>query len=568
MKRSFLCASLLLMCLFLAGSRLASEVELPRRMAAPPGMVLAKMTPSGDLVLRMVDTEMRRVPYTATNFTDVERIVNEVLQQEKIPFAETTTKMARVATGWRKVTIGQSVPYGFFDIKGMPVTRAMAAKHLAKEAPVFLSVEPIERFHLLTAKEDCLILVVPVFSLLTAMVGPTSTEVSGEEASAGPAGTAPFDSKPRETEFELPKLVGYPPATALARISQRGDLNLRLIEVETKGIASTIPSYCIRERMVNGTVQREVAQIHEESGMRQRPVPVGWRRGVLVGEGSKRVFDVKGKAVTWEKAVEKFANETPVLIHFEPVEPFQLLTAKEDTLVVIVPKDLFAKTPPGQSFPAVPVGESVPPGSKVADDIVAAPDRLSLPKPNRMPSQSAPTPNAADSLLPRPGLVYLETGFAQATDNDAVVVKMVDYASPDGLQKAKHEPVNQAKPREAIVTANFKIDNFNASTPNPKKWRLLALKRGEAGFAMHDRQGNTIPWGKAREVLEQETPVLLSTAPIDPLKLSVMKEDAVVLVIPARLLYPEVRRGLPTPLTSPFAKPTPAKPSEPPTENP
>lgn len=62
--------------------------ELPKRMTPPPGMVLARMTSSGDLVLRMLDTEFRQVPYSATSSMDLERTVNGVLQKEKMPFAQ------------------------------------------------------------------------------------------------------------------------------------------------------------------------------------------------------------------------------------------------------------------------------------------------------------------------------------------------------------------------------------------------------------------------------------------------------------------------------------------------
>ncbi len=521
MKRFFLCASLLLMCLFLAGSLLASEVELPRRMAAPPGMVLARVTASGDLVLRIIDFEDSPVSTNVMGYQTVEKTIDGVtFKEEKEPFTVLSVGRLQLVTGSRMVPIDQSVLYGFFDANGVPVTRELAAERLAKETAVVLSNEPVERFHLLTAKDDVLVLVIPERDMPKAVVRPALFEKAVNPVTATPAVEEP----------QVPRQISYPPTTALARMSAQGDLDLRMIDDHVKG--------------------------SEDATSRGRPsVPLGWRKVSLQREGPERIFDTKGKPVTWENAAERLAKEIPILIHYERIDPNQLLTFKEDTLLVIVPVGVFAKKP-------IFAKAGVPPFLPVANAMGGAEPRSekslppSLGTPFPLP---VPSPTLAVPIFPKPGLVYLETGFAQATDNGAVVVKVVDYSKRQGLQKAKYEPVHPSPSGEMSA-----IGCGSTTSAIPKKWRLLALNGGEAGIQMHDRQGNAIPWEKARKLLECETPVLLSAAPIDPEKLSVMKDDALVLVLPPRLLYPDFYRDLPTPAATPFAKPTPANPSEPP----
>lgn len=463
------------------------------------------------------------------------------------------TKTAQIPICWRKVSIRQSVLFGFFDIKGMPVTRDKAATRLAKETAVLLSEAPVESFPLLTVKEDILVLVVPKSHLPISEGGTTFDPRTGYPE--------PVISAPAADDPPLPSQITFPPATALAQISPQGDLSLRLLDAEIDNKPFPVPSYTFREKMDLGTFSIKDALRENASGAKQGLRPTGWRKATLKGGDSLVILDTKGKPVTREDAAKRLAKETPVLIHFEPVDPLQMSASKEDTLLLVVPVELFAKMPFGQCFPAVPV-------SAPSALLVKRKDR-SLPRQEEAPLQ-APKPlnqtPAGAIPLPAPGLVYLETGLAQATDNDAIVVKVVDYQSGHGIQKAKYEPVSPAKAEETNATAHLKIDQFMTSTPVPRKWRLLALKREEAGFAMHDCKGNAIPWEKARIMLEQESPVLLSPTPIDPQRLSVMRDDALVLVIPPELLYPNANRVKATAIDAPFAKPTPAKPSEMPSE--
>jgi|GEM_PF-5436167 len=377
MKRSFLCASLLVMCALHAGSLLAQEPELPKRMAAPPGMVLARMTPSGDLVLRMVDTEAKEFSYTVTGYKTVQKTVDGRTHQERVPFTETKTEKGRVATAWRKVLIDSSVRYGFFDTKGVPVTREKAAKELVREKPILLSQEPVEGFHLLTAREDILVLVVAAIHL--------PLEIEGTGFNRHPAEPLPAPSAPATDDPTLPKQITNPPATALAQLSAQGDLSLRLVDAEFKSVRVTIPDYRVSEKLVNGTVRKEATLTGSRSGSRVDLVPVGWRKASLKSEDPLIILDTKGNPVTKEIAAKKLANEAPVLIHRGPVDPIQLSTAKEDTLLFVVPMDLFVKMSFGQSFPAVPVGAPLPAGVKVLD-LVPDPDMPPRPRPKETAS--------------------------------------------------------------------------------------------------------------------------------------------------------------------------------------
>lgn len=86
----------------------------------------------------------------------------------------------------------------------------------------------------------------------------------------------------------------------------------------------------------------------------------GWREvQVNAADKAVSVSNAGGKPVPADKLTKLLEKDTPVLVSVNgPVDPFYLLTVKEDTLVIVVPPQVLAGPPPAPTGPgagAVPV---------------------------------------------------------------------------------------------------------------------------------------------------------------------------------------------------------------------
>jgi hypothetical protein len=112
-------------------------------------------------------------------------------------------------------------------------------------------------------------------------------------------------------------------------------------------------------RTVNEQVTKDVdGKVVVETVTRRIPYTfmkgAGWRE-VKLDAASKGVSitDAAGKAIAPDKLVKFLEKDTPVLLSATgPVDPFYLLTVKEDTLVIVVPPQvLYPPQPPAPSTP-------------------------------------------------------------------------------------------------------------------------------------------------------------------------------------------------------------------------
>jgi hypothetical protein len=92
--------------------------------------------------------------------------------------------------------------------------------------------------------------------------------------------------------------------------------------------------------------------------------PKRWREvKVNTGDAGVSAHDTAGKPIPANKLPELLKKEVPVLVApGRPIDPFHLLTAKEGTVVIVVPPNVLnpALTPP-PGLPQPPVVQPVPP---------------------------------------------------------------------------------------------------------------------------------------------------------------------------------------------------------------
>lgn len=148
-------------------------------------------------------------------------------------------------------------------------------------------------------------------------------------------------------EEPKPPAIAIAPQTAYARAAAsdgKVTINLKLL------VVAPTTAY----RTVNEQVKKNVdGKVLIETVTRKVPYTLmkgqGWRE-VKVNAAAKGVSitDATGKAITPDRLAKLLEKDTPVLVSTSgPVDPFYLLTVKEDTPVIVVPPQvLYPPQPP------------------------------------------------------------------------------------------------------------------------------------------------------------------------------------------------------------------------------
>jgi hypothetical protein len=172
------------------------------------------------------------------------------------------------------------------------------------------------------------------------------------------AAAALFAAAARAEEPKLPA-IAVPPQTAHATAATKGGkvtVTLKLLVVAPATAYETVNEQVTRT--VDGkTVVETVTKKVPYTFMKGH----GWRE-VRVNAADKAVSvrDAAGRPVPADKLTKLLEKDTPVLVSVNgPVDPFYLLTVKEDTLVIVVPPRLLAGPPPAPTGPGA--GAVVPP---------------------------------------------------------------------------------------------------------------------------------------------------------------------------------------------------------------
>jgi hypothetical protein len=158
---------LLLTAVLLAPAARAQDPKIPGNMDLPfTAMAKAAADPKGGatITMRMLTVAPADVTKKVTQYEAVTRVVNGKQVVEAVPVERQVTISVMKATGWRELRFG-TADRGVMvhDTAGKPLPGDRVAAALAKEVPVLVSMtgEPVDPFHLLTAKEGTLVLVVP-----------------------------------------------------------------------------------------------------------------------------------------------------------------------------------------------------------------------------------------------------------------------------------------------------------------------------------------------------------------------------------------------------------------------
>lgn len=164
-------ASLFLTAALLVPAAPAADPKLPATMDLPfTAVAKATADPKGGatVTLRMLSVVPAEAKKKVTVYEPVTKVVNGKQVVEAVPVDREVTVTVMKPTGWRELRFGTAYKgVMIHDAAGKPVPADRVAALLAKEVPVLVSAtgESVDPFHLLTAKADTLVLVVPLHLL-------------------------------------------------------------------------------------------------------------------------------------------------------------------------------------------------------------------------------------------------------------------------------------------------------------------------------------------------------------------------------------------------------------------
>lgn len=157
-------------------------------------------------------------------------------------------------------------------------------------------------------------------------------------------------------EPPLPKTVQQPPQTAYARISPEGDLEIYLVNTIKKTVMEKYTSYEQVTKIVDG--KETIAKVPVAKMAPKEVMELGgWRKHSIkfTSPMPQVAFDKNGDPLRPEELKQRLDKETPVLVSASKLDPFYLLTAKDDVLVLLVPYQVLNPTLPGPSGVLPPI---------------------------------------------------------------------------------------------------------------------------------------------------------------------------------------------------------------------
>jgi hypothetical protein len=143
--------------------------------------------------------------------------------------------------------------------------------------------------------------------------------------------------------------------------------------------------------------------------------------------------------------------------------------------------------------------------------------------------------------VPKPPAIAIapQTALARAAANDGkvtITVKLLIVAPTTGYRTVGDQVTKIVDGKAVVETVTRKVPYTFMKGAG---WREVKIDAAEMGVSITDSTGKAISPDKLAELLDKETPVLVSaTGPVDPFYLLTVKEDTLVLVVPPQLLYP------------------------------
>ncbi|MCS6851296.1 MAG: hypothetical protein NZ700_09030 [Gemmataceae bacterium] len=150
----------------------------------------------------------------------------------------------------------------------------------------------------------------------------------------------------------------------------------------------------------------------------------------------------------------------------------------------------------------------------------------------------AATAWADEPALPRTCLCSPpQTALARAVKNgDALQIKLKlvktvaeTHTKPVTVKKIKEVDGKQVEYTEQQLA--------KVCVMKPVGWNEVTLQTDTLGVGVYDVQGKPVAWDKVAKVLTKDTPVLVSTEPVDPFYLQTMKPETLVIVGPPNAIY-------------------------------
>ncbi len=157
-------------------------------------------------------------------------------------------------------------------------------------------------------------------------------------------------------EPKLPASMSQP-ITAYAKATPDGNtviVTLKLVNSVPQTANRTVTDYVTVQKTIGGMVVTEKVPVTKTVPYTFMK-PLGWRE-VKVDAADKGISftDAAGNSVAPEKLAKILSKGTPVLVSTDgPVDPFHLLIVKENTIVIVAPREVLF--PPQARQPGVPL---------------------------------------------------------------------------------------------------------------------------------------------------------------------------------------------------------------------